>query len=88
MLRTERRRSIVRTFSIILAALALSGLAAAAGATNAASRLGPNAAKFAGAFVNWGSVGREHTLQAWAEAAANLRARHRLLWPGDLGGFS
>jgi hypothetical protein len=65
MLRTNRRRPTIRAFSIILAVIAFSGLVAAEGATNAASKLGPNAAKFAGAFVNWGSVGREHTLQAW-----------------------
>lgn len=64
MLRTDRRSPIIRIFSIVLAAIAWSGLVAAEDATNGA-KLGPNSARFAGAFVNWGSVGREHTLQSW-----------------------
>jgi hypothetical protein len=48
----------------ILGAVILSGFAAHA-ETNAASRVISNSAKFAGAFVNWGSDGRERTLQVW-----------------------
>ena len=49
----------------VVAALALSGMVSAHGETDAASRVSSNSSKFAGAFVNWGPVGREHTLQIW-----------------------
>jgi hypothetical protein len=65
MFRTDRTR--LRTISTILAAsvaaLALWGLAAVHG--NAVPRAPATPAKLAGAFVDWGPVGREHTLQAW-----------------------
>ena len=48
-----------------IAALALGGIVASYGETNAAPRGISNPAKFAGAFVNWGPVGRERTLQTW-----------------------
>jgi len=38
---------------------------AACGEANAAPRASSESSKFAGAFVNWGPVGREHTLQIW-----------------------
>lgn len=49
----------------VVAALALSGIVSAHGETDVASRVSSNSSKFAGAFVNWGPVGREHTLQIW-----------------------
>ena len=49
----------------VIAAIALSGSLLASGETRAASRIVSNPAKFAGAFVNWGKVGRERTLQTW-----------------------
>ncbi len=48
-----------------LVALALSGILAADGKTNAAPGVASDSSKFAGAFVNWGPDGREHTLQIW-----------------------
>jgi hypothetical protein len=50
---------------VLIAATALSAIVSAHGATTAAPRVNANSSKFAGAFVNWGTVGREHTLQAW-----------------------
>jgi hypothetical protein len=52
-------------FARIIAALALCGILSASGVTDAASRVASNPSNFAGAFVNWGADGREHTLQAW-----------------------
>jgi hypothetical protein len=49
---------------LAMAAVTLAGSAARA-APMPASRLGPNSARFAGAFVNWGETGRERVLQAW-----------------------
>ena len=43
----------------------LSAVLAVHGETAAAARVGADSSKLAGAFVNWGAVGREHTLQAW-----------------------
>jgi hypothetical protein len=48
-----------------MAVLALCGMLSAFVATNAASRIDSNPSKLAGAFVNWGPDGREHTLQVW-----------------------
>lgn len=48
-----------------VAVLALSGIVAAHGETGVTSQVRSNSSKFAGAFVNWGPVGREHTLQIW-----------------------
>lgn len=66
MSRTECRRAAQSLLSraVVVAALALSGIVPAHGEPNAA-RLASNSAKFAGAFVNWGSDGRERTLQVW-----------------------
>ena len=61
MLRTSRKR---RPYRLAIAA-ALIGLIAALGETEAKPRAISMPAKFAGAFVNWGPVGREHTLQQW-----------------------
>jgi hypothetical protein len=67
MLRIDRGQGarIRRSVLCIMAAMALSGSLLASGETRAASRFASNPAKFAGAFVNWGPVGRERTLQAW-----------------------
>ena len=63
-----QRRSggwIAKKLAAVLAVLALAGVAAVDGATNAASRFMSDSSKLAGAFVNWGPVGRERTLQTW-----------------------
>ena len=68
MFRTERtrpRRVGLKRLVLFLLAFVLSLLLLARVDINAASRAVSNPAKFAGAFVNWGAVGREHTLQAW-----------------------
>jgi hypothetical protein len=51
----------------VMAAIALWGTLVACGEVSAASRLSPDSAKLAGAFVNWGAVGREKSLQAWEQ---------------------
>ena len=63
--RTRPRRVGFKRLVLFLLAFALSLLLLARVDTNAASRAVSNPAKFAGAFVNWGPVGREHTLQVW-----------------------
>lgn len=63
MFRTDDR--ILGKLAGVVAALALSGIVSAHGETDVASRVRSNSSKFAGAFVNWGPVGREHTLQIW-----------------------
>ena len=68
MFRTERtrpRRVGFKRLVLFLLAFVLSLLLLARVDTNAAPRGAANPAKFAGAFVNWGEVGREHTLEAW-----------------------
>jgi len=55
----------LKSLAVVIADMALSGIGAAYGGTNAVSRAGLNSEKIAGAFVNWGPVGREHTLQIW-----------------------
>jgi hypothetical protein len=62
LLRTDLRPG---KFGSIVAVLALCGILSASGVTDAASRIASNPSNFAGAFVNWGSDGREHTLQTW-----------------------
>jgi len=62
---TGRHQEIFRKLVIVIAAVALSGIVMVHGETNAAPPVGLNSAKIAGAFVNWGAVGREHTLQIW-----------------------
>lgn len=64
-MRTDGQNGITRRTALGLAALAVSGLSAARAAPSRGSQLGPDAARFAGAFVNWGETGREHMLQAW-----------------------
>src|SRR5471030_489274 len=49
---------------VLIAVTALIVIVAAHGETTAASR-GANSSKLAGAFVNWGPVGREVMLQTW-----------------------
>src|SRR6266536_4057687 len=61
----RRSQLVAGLLSLVVAAMALSGFVAICGATNAASRLESNSVKLAGAFVDWGAVGREHTLQTW-----------------------
>jgi Glycosyl hydrolase family 26 len=51
--------------ALLLMALVLSGFVAAGSDINAASRTISTSSKFAGAFVNWGSLGREDSLQIW-----------------------
>jgi hypothetical protein len=68
MFRTDPRRRKkhgVKRLVLFLAAFVLTVLLLARVDSNAASRAAANPSKFAGAFVNWGPVGREHTLQAW-----------------------
>jgi len=56
-------RRAIEKLACIIAAVALYGIFSVPGAANAASRTSNS--KLAGAFVNWGPDGREHTLQAW-----------------------
>jgi hypothetical protein len=63
--RSRRARYAAKGLAVLVAALALSGILTAHGETNVVPRLDSSPAKFAGAFVNWGADGREHTLQAW-----------------------
>ncbi|MGY3620758.1 glycoside hydrolase family 26 protein [Bradyrhizobium sp. USDA 10063] len=67
MARTERlsRRRFVGGMLTASAGAVLGGVTAARDAAGAASRLGADPARFAGAFVNWAGDGREHVLQAW-----------------------
>jgi len=61
----RRRRGGLKRLVFFLAAFVSSLLLLARADTYAAQRASSNPAKFAGAFVNWGSFGRENTLQAW-----------------------
>ena len=63
--RSRRRPTRLKRLVFFLVAFVLSLLLLARVDTNAASRATANSAKFAGAFVNWGPVGREQTLQVW-----------------------
>src|SRR3954452_4375232 len=63
--RTRCKQGGLRRLTFFLMAFVLSVLLLAHVDSNAASRTVSTPAKFAGAFVNWGPVGREHTLQAW-----------------------
>jgi hypothetical protein len=66
MFRTDRTAGGSRRSQwVVLVALVLAGILSAHGETDAASRITSNSSKFAGAFVNWGPHGREHTLQIW-----------------------
>ena len=68
MFRTDpkrRRKHGLRRLVLFLVAFVLTVLLLAHVDSNAASRAVSTQAKFAGAFVNWGPTGREHTLQAW-----------------------
>ena len=56
------RGQVSRRTVLAMVAVTLAGSAAYAAPS---SRLGPNSARFAGAFVNWGETGREQVLQAW-----------------------
>lgn len=60
----RRYRRMAKRLSVMLVAFALSGNPSAYGENNV--RRDPvNSAKLAGAFVNWGAVGREKTLENW-----------------------
>lgn len=63
--KSGRVRWVTTRLAVVLAALALAGIASVDGATKAASGVTSNSPKLAGAFVNWGPVGRERTLQIW-----------------------
>lgn len=68
MRRTDRagRKQIgLKRLVFFLTAFVFSVLLLARVNTNAASRAVSNSAKFAGAFVNWGPIGREQTLLQW-----------------------
>ena len=68
MFRTDpprRKKHGAKRLVLFLAAFVLTVLLLAHVDSNAASRAVSTQAKFAGAFVNWGPIGREHTLQAW-----------------------
>jgi hypothetical protein len=54
----------LKSLALAIAAIALIGLAGAQAGIVAASRVF-TPPKLAGAFVNWGPVGREHSLQIW-----------------------
>jgi hypothetical protein len=58
---SERLKKLIMVAGI----LALAGIVAAHGESNAAPRAGSMPPKLAGAFVNWGPDGRERTLQVW-----------------------
>ena len=61
----HRRGFGLKRLVLFLAAFVLTVLLLAHVDSNAAPRSVSTPAKFAGAFVNWGSVGREHTQQTW-----------------------
>ena len=107
MFRTDRpaprRRVGLRRLVFFLVAFVLSLLLLARVDTNAAPRVNSSQVnsvlrKFAGAFVDWGPVGRERTLQAWEKwlkqppssvvgvdfyGQANWEDFHKLTWvPG------
>jgi hypothetical protein len=58
-------RWVAKWWTVALVALALAGTLAAQGETNTTPGVASDSARFAGAFVNWGPDGREHTLQVW-----------------------
>jgi hypothetical protein len=60
-----RKQRGARRLVLFLAAFIVTLLLLAHAGTNAAPRAFSDPARFAGAFVNWGATGREHTLQAW-----------------------
>jgi hypothetical protein len=62
---SRRDRWLTKRLAVVLATLALSGILSAQGETLAAPRATLNSSKLAGAFVNWGPDGREHSLQIW-----------------------
>ena len=66
MPRIDRGRGArtLKSLAIAIAAMALTGLVVARGEIEAASRIA-TPPKLAGAFVNWGPIGREHSLQIW-----------------------
>jgi hypothetical protein len=72
MSRTDGR--LPGKLACVIVAIALSGLFAACGQADAASRARSDSSKFAGAFVNWGPVGREHTLQIWEKWLSQPRS--------------
>ena len=64
--RTKRRRRVgLKQLVFFLVAFVLSLLLLVRVDTHAAPRVVSSPAKFAGAFVDWGPVGRERMLQAW-----------------------
>src|ERR1700742_1456947 len=63
--RHSRRPGDWSALSRLTVLAAAAALIVVAHVTMASAGVGVNSAKLAGAFVNWGPVGREHTLQAW-----------------------
>src|SRR5258708_11422528 len=61
---SRRRQWAAKKLAAVVAALVLAGILSAHSETDAAG-ITSNSSKFAGAFVNWGPYGREHTLQIW-----------------------
>jgi hypothetical protein len=61
----QRKEHGLRRLGLFLAAFVLTVLLLAQVDSKAASRGLSTQAKFAGAFVNWGPIGREQTLQTW-----------------------
>ena len=65
LIQVRHKKHSVKRLVLFLAAFVLTVLLLAHVDSNAASRAVSTQAKFAGAFVNWGPTGREHTLQTW-----------------------
>jgi hypothetical protein len=68
MFRTDprrRKKHSAKRLVLFLAAFVVTVLLLAHVDSNAAPRAVSTQAKFAGAFVNWGPIGREYMLQAW-----------------------
>ena len=64
--RTKRRRRVgLKQLVFFLVAFVLSLLLLVRVDTQAAQRVSSSPAKFAGAFVDWGPIGRERLLQSW-----------------------
>src|SRR5258708_8148000 len=61
---SRRSQWAAKKLAAVVAALVLAGILSAHSETDAAG-ITSNSSKFAGAFVNWGPYGREHTLQIW-----------------------
>ena len=65
MRRTDRVGGLMSWLSAMMLGIVALATATSPEASRAESRLAPTPPKLAGAFVNWGKVGRETTLQRW-----------------------